>query len=93
MGLLCNFVNVLFFPLGLASLILIIIIIIMCVISPDTTTPVGGGRESLYIFITCHQLVLCRRNVKLSSDFRVLTGQTVKLRPDVKVMTGYSAKQ
>ena len=28
MGLLCNFVNVLFFPLGLASLILIIIIII-----------------------------------------------------------------
>ena len=29
MGLLCNFVNVLFFPLGLASLILIIIIIII----------------------------------------------------------------
>ena len=28
-GLLCNFVNVLFFPLGLASLILIIIIIII----------------------------------------------------------------
>ena len=31
MGLLCNFVNVLFFPLGLASLILIIIIIIIIV--------------------------------------------------------------
>ena len=29
MGLLCNFVNVLFSPLGLASLILIIIIIII----------------------------------------------------------------
>ena len=50
MGLLCNFVNVLFFPLGLASLILIIIIIIILFfgVLPSDLCVTGMGRNGTY---------------------------------------------